>query len=73
MWARGRTAWDAPEVDGAVHLRGATHLKPGDFARARVDRTDAFDLHATVLDAPASARAPLAVAPRRLHRLVTRR
>ncbi len=70
--ARARTAGDAPEVDGVVHLRGAAHLQPGDFALARVERTDAFDLHATVADAPA-ARAPLATAPRRLHRVVTRR
>jgi hypothetical protein len=56
-----------------VHLRGASHLKPGDFARARVERTDSFDLHAAVADAPAAARAHLAAAPRRLHRVVTRR
>ena len=53
--ARARTAFDAPEVDGVVHVRHAGHLRPGDFAQVRVERTDAFDLHAACLDAPRAA------------------
>ena len=61
--AVARTEADAPEVDGVVHVRGAAHLKAGEFARVQVERTDAFDLHAVALDAPA----------RRLHRVISRR
>ena len=68
--ALARTAWDAPEVDGAVHVRHGGRLRAGEFALARVERTDAFDLHAVSLDAP---RPTAATAPRRLHRVVTRR
>ena len=68
--AMARSEADAPEVDGVVHIRGAGHLKPGDVARVRIERTDAFDLHAVALDAPAGA---LAAPPRRLHRVISRR
>ena len=76
--ATARTAWDAPEVDGVVRIRGGGHLAPGGFARVRIDRTDAFDLEATALDAPAgpgraAPMAPRPLAPRRLHRVLTRR
>ncbi|MBE7218751.1 MAG: 30S ribosomal protein S12 methylthiotransferase RimO [Caulobacteraceae bacterium] len=67
--ATARTAWDAPEVDGVVRVRNGGHLAPGAFARVRVERTDAFDLHAVSLDTPPR----LAATPRRLHRLVSRR
>ena len=68
--AVARTEADAPEVDGVVHVRGAGHLRVGELARVRVERTDAFDLHAVALDAAASA---IAAAPRRLHRVISRR
>ncbi len=66
--AVGRTAWDAPEVDGVVRIRGGASLSPGQFARVRVERTDAFDLQAVSRDAPGRS----GVAPR-LHRVVNRR
>ena len=68
--AVARTEADAPEVDGVVHVRGAAHLCVGELARVKVERTDAFDLHAVALDAPAST---LNAAPRRLHRVISRR
>ncbi len=68
--AVARTAWDAPEVDGQVFVRGGRHLEPGAFADVRVERTDSFDLQATALDAPAAVRPS---APRRLHRVISRR
>jgi len=43
-----RSHGDAPEIDGAVYLRGARGLAPGTRCRARVNRSDDYDLHATV-------------------------
>jgi ribosomal protein S12 methylthiotransferase len=43
--AIGRSAADAPEIDGVVHIRKAAGLKPGDFANVRITRADAYDLH----------------------------
>jgi ribosomal protein S12 methylthiotransferase len=50
----GRSYRDAPEVDGLVLLEGA-HA-PGDFVRARVTKTLAYDLVATPVAAPVPAR-----------------
>ncbi len=44
--AIGRSAWDAPEIDGSVFLNGATKLKPGDIIKARVFEADEYDLWA---------------------------
>ena len=46
--AIGRSAWDAPEIDGCVFLNGETSVKPGDMVRARVTDTDEYDLWAEV-------------------------
>ena len=43
-----RSHADAPEIDGAVYLRGATGLAPGTRCQVRVTRSDDYDLHATV-------------------------
>jgi ribosomal protein S12 methylthiotransferase len=40
--ATGRSHRDAPEVDGAVHVRGAA--QPGDIIRARVTEAQPYDL-----------------------------
>lgn len=45
----GRTAGQAPEVDGVVFLAGG-ELEAGDFVRARVTGATDYDLLATVLD-----------------------
>jgi ribosomal protein S12 methylthiotransferase len=37
----GRSAADAPEIDGVVRFKGG---KAGDFARVRIERADAHDL-----------------------------
>jgi ribosomal protein S12 methylthiotransferase len=47
--AAGRSQWDAPEIDGAVYLEGATALKAGDLVRARVTHADAYDLWAEIV------------------------
>ena len=44
--AIGRSAADAPEIDGQVHIRNPGRLKVGEFARVRIERADAYDLHA---------------------------
>ena len=42
--ASGRSKYDAPEIDGMVHLRDAGGLKPGDIARVRIEDADEADL-----------------------------
>jgi len=49
----GRTAWDAPEIDCSVFLRGKS-LKAGEFVKARIFATDDFDLFGEVVSAPFS-------------------
>jgi ribosomal protein S12 methylthiotransferase len=44
--AVGRSAGDAPEIDGVVHVEGARKLAPGDRVRVKVVRSDAHDLWA---------------------------
>ena len=47
--ALARSSADAPEIDGVVHVRRSRRLKAGEFARVRVTRSDAHDLHAKVV------------------------
>jgi ribosomal protein S12 methylthiotransferase len=42
----GRSQWDAPEIDGNVHLDSASGAKPGDIVSAKVVRSDEYDLWA---------------------------
>jgi ribosomal protein S12 methylthiotransferase len=42
--ATGRSKADAPEIDGEVHLRDASHLAPGEFATVLVEEADEHDL-----------------------------
>lgn len=41
--AIGRSAWDAPDIDGSVFLDGETQLAPGDVVRAVIEETDEYD------------------------------
>ncbi len=41
-----RSAADAPEIDGLVYVRTRRQIAPGEFLRVRVERADAYDLHA---------------------------
>ena len=41
-----RSAADAPEIDGVVHVGRSSKLKTGDFAQVRVTRSDTHDLYA---------------------------
>jgi ribosomal protein S12 methylthiotransferase len=51
---RGRTPWQAPEIDGMVVLRGAA--EPGEFVCARVKQARTYDLVAEVMGAGQSER-----------------
>lgn len=42
--AVGRSKGDAPEIDGVVHLPGATNLNPGDWVTGKVTAADDYDL-----------------------------
>jgi ribosomal protein S12 methylthiotransferase len=42
----GRSAADAPEIDGRVYLTAGKRLKPGDIVKARVTGADEYDLWA---------------------------
>ncbi|HEY5366620.1 MAG TPA: 30S ribosomal protein S12 methylthiotransferase RimO [Casimicrobiaceae bacterium] len=43
--AVARSAADAPEIDGSVHVEGAATLAPGQFARVTITRAGEHDLH----------------------------
>ena len=45
---RGRTAAQAPEIDGMVMLKGEG--QPGEFFRARITRALTYDLHGAIID-----------------------
>jgi ribosomal protein S12 methylthiotransferase len=49
--AVGRSAWDAPEIDGNVFLPDAAVLKPGVMVRARVLGAEDYDLVAETIAA----------------------
>jgi len=44
--AEARTAGDAPEIDGLVHVKDAKGLKAGEFARVTVTAAGTYDLEA---------------------------
>ena len=43
--ATGRSKADAPEIDGEVFLRDASHLKQGDIVPALIEDADEHDLY----------------------------
>ncbi|MCV3241574.1 30S ribosomal protein S12 methylthiotransferase RimO [Mesorhizobium sp. ZC-5] len=43
--AKGRTKYDAPEIDGAVHIQSRRPLRAGDIVTVKIDRADAYDLY----------------------------
>ena len=47
--AKGRSQWDAPEIDGAVHLESRLPIRAGEIVTARIERSDAYDLHGQVV------------------------
>ena len=43
--AKGRSKYDAPEIDGNVHLESRRPLRIGDIVTVKVHRADAYDLY----------------------------
>jgi ribosomal protein S12 methylthiotransferase len=43
--AKGRSHWDAPEIDGNVYVSTRRPLRPGDIVTVKIERADAYDLH----------------------------
>lgn len=43
--AKGRSIWDAPEIDGAVYVAARRPLREGEIVTVRIERADAYDLH----------------------------
>ncbi len=43
--ARGRSQWDAPEIDGAVFVSSRRPLRAGEIVTVKIERADAYDLH----------------------------
>jgi ribosomal protein S12 methylthiotransferase len=46
---KGRTKYDAPEIDGSVHLASRRPLRVGEIVTAKVESADAYDLYASVV------------------------
>jgi ribosomal protein S12 methylthiotransferase len=64
--AIARSHWDAPEIDGSVHLNGETCFAPGDRLPVRVTHADEYDLWAepavrtrAAEESPSSTSSPL--------------
>jgi ribosomal protein S12 methylthiotransferase len=49
LTAKGRTKYDAPEIDGSVHVQTRRPLRQGDIVTVKIDRADAYDLHGTAV------------------------
>ena len=45
--AKGRSKYDAPEIDGNVFVASRRPLRAGDIVSVKIDRADAYDLHGT--------------------------
>jgi len=44
-----RSAADAPEIDGVVHVKPKGRVLPGSFIQVKVESSDAYDLHAVMV------------------------
>jgi len=43
--SKGRSMWDAPEIDGAVYIASRRPLRAGEIVSVKIERADAYDLH----------------------------
>ena len=43
--AKGRSKYDAPEIDGNVYVASRRPLRAGDIVTVKIERADAYDLH----------------------------
>jgi len=47
--AKGRTKYDAPEIDGNVYVASRRPLRAGDIVTVKIERSDEYDLHGTAV------------------------
>ncbi len=47
--AKGRTKYDAPEIDGNVHIQSRRPMRVGDILTVKIERADAYDLYGTAV------------------------
>jgi ribosomal protein S12 methylthiotransferase len=47
--AKGRSKYDAPEIDGTVHVTSRRPLRVGDIVTVKVERADAYDLYGSAV------------------------
>jgi ribosomal protein S12 methylthiotransferase len=47
--AKGRSKYDAPEIDGTVQVTSRRPLRQGDIVTVKIERADAYDLHGVVV------------------------
>ncbi len=45
--AKGRSKYDAPEIDGTVYVASRRPLRAGEVVSVRIERAEAYDLHGT--------------------------
>jgi ribosomal protein S12 methylthiotransferase len=43
--AKGRSKYDAPEIDGTVYVASRRPIRPGDIVTVKIERAEAYDLH----------------------------
>ena len=43
--ARGRSKYDAPEIDGTVYVASRRPVRPGDVVTVKIERAEEYDLH----------------------------
>ncbi|ENN91726.1 30S ribosomal protein S12 methylthiotransferase RimO [Bartonella schoenbuchensis] len=43
--AKGRSKYDAPEIDGVVHISSRRPLRSGEFITVKIEQSDAYDLY----------------------------
>jgi ribosomal protein S12 methylthiotransferase len=46
--ATGRSIYDAPEIDGLVHVTSRRPMRVGDILTVKITSSDAYDLHGSV-------------------------
>jgi ribosomal protein S12 methylthiotransferase len=47
--SKGRSQFDAPEIDGVVHVTSRRPLRAGDIVSVKIERADAYDLHGVAI------------------------
>ena len=49
LTAKGRTKYDAPEIDGNVHIQSRRPVRVGDIITVKIEGSDAYDLHGSAV------------------------